>query len=691
MNNNKTISVLIVEDEVSSAVMLQAMLTKAGYTILAKVETGEEAVIKASELRPDIVLMDIQLSGKIDGIDAAYQIWNLYGIPFVYLTGGTNDEDFNRAKETMPFGYILKPYSFNLLSAVIELALYKFNTDWKLKETEKRNANILSSIPDKIFNLNIDGSFTTQSDEKLANEYYSAGFLNDSVLEKIKPLASEAISSNQIQYYEYSIKNKSVNNYYEARILNVGAGSVLVLLRDITEKKNAELELENYKAHLEELVEQRAKEIYAVNNNLKEEVKKSEKYQLNIKMFKQAIDQSPNLVVIVNRVGDIEYVNRKYCEITGYDPEDFTGGNLNRPANKVMPEPDMWSKIIKNNEWRGELYGLTKVGGIFYLKSKISSIKDSNNAILYYFLVSEDITQEKKERMLLEKTRELIESTDIQLQDKDLDWQEWKERMMSRNVSRTDKSLFRNIYNSFTQGAGFGSLLTLIDMMKSIDEKHEGKNLVDSSLFNMISSNAETAQDAFKTFSSIDFIISNDFVQEKISFADYYDFVKAVIFKINEYLKLKDQKIIINDLNASYKKAYVNINKEYFYKALYEGLINAIKFSKNKTYIIVIVSIVNRNSVITILNEPEKGSDGILGIPPEYEKIIFEPFYRLSKLVFEQYKTLDFGLGLTLIEKIIIKHGGDVVLKNIIDHSDIKREPLFKVSLAITLPLASEK
>ncbi len=691
MNNNKTISVLIVEDEVSSAVMLQAMLSKAGYTILAKVETGEEAVVKASELRPDIVLMDIQLGGKIDGIDAACQIWSLYGIPFVYLTGGTNDEDFNRAKETMPFGYILKPYSFNLLSAVIELALYKFNTDWKLKETEKRNANILASIPDKIFNLNIDGSFTTRSDEKLASEYYNAGFLNDSVLEKIKPLASEAVSSNQIQYYEYSIKNKSVNNYFEARILIVGAGSVLVLLRDITEKKNAELELENYKSHLEELVEQRAKEIYAVNNNLKEEVKKSEKYQLNIKMFKQAIDQSPNLVAIVNKSGNIEYVNKKYCEITGYEFEDFKGGNLNKPANKVMPEPDMWSKIIRNNEWSGELYGLTKIGGIFYLKSKISTIRDINNEILYYILLSEDITQEKQDRMLLEKTRELIESTDIEIQDKDLDWQEWKERMMSRNVSRTDKSLFRNIYNSFTQGAGFGSLLTLIDMMKSADEKHEGKNLVDSSLFKMIATNAETAQDAFKTFSSIDFIISNDFVQEKISFGDYYDFVKAVIFKINDLLKLKDQKIIINDLNASYRKAYVNINKEYFYKALYEGLINAIKFSKNKTYIIVIVSIINRNSVITILSEPEKGSDGILGIPPEYEKIVFEPFYRLSKLVFEQYKTLDFGLGLTLIEKIIMKHGGDVVLKNIIDHSDIKREPLFKVSLAITLPLASER
>jgi signal transduction histidine kinase len=154
---------------------------------------------------------------------------------------------------------------------------------------------------------------------------------------------------------------------------------------------------------------------------------------------------------------------------------------------------------------------------------------------------------------------------------------------------------------------------------------------------------------------------------------------------------IKDQKIILNDLNDLYKKAFVNLNKEYFYKAFYEGLINAIKFSKNKSTIIVIVSIINRNAVITILNEPEKGDSGIIGIPPEYEKIVFEPFYRLSKLVFEQYKTLDFGLGLTLIEKIAIKHGGEVLLKNILDHSDIKRDPQIKVSLAISLPLASDR
>ena len=90
---------------------------------------------------------------------------------------------------------------------------------------------------------------------------------------------------------------------------------------------------------------------------------------------------------------------------------------------------------------------------------------------------------------------------------------------------------------------------------------------------------------------------------------------------------------------------------------------------------------------ISMINEPEKSDEGIVGIPVEYGKVVFEPFYRLSKIVFEQYSTLDFGLGLTLIEKIVNKHGGEVYAENLIDHTDLKREPQTKVNLTITLPI----
>ena len=119
----------------------------------------------------------------------------------------------------------------------------------------------------------------------------------------------------------------------------------------------------------------------------------------------------------------------------------------------------------------------------------------------------------------------------------------------------------------------------------------------------------------------------------------------------------------------------------------YEALINAMKFSRQRTFITVFVSVAGRHVTLSIINDPEKGEEGIMGIPTEYEKVVFEPFFRLSKLVFERFHTLDFGLGLTLIEKIIGKHGGEVTIRNIVDHSDLKREAQVRVNLTINLPL----
>jgi len=79
-----------------------------------------------------------------------------------------------------------------------------------------------------------------------------------------------------------------------------------------------------------------------------------------------------------------------------------------------------------------------------------------------------------------------------------------------------------------------------------------------------------------------------------------------------------------------------------------------------------------------------------LGIPKEYEKVVFEPFYRLSKLVYEKYNTLDFGIGLTFVEKIVARHGGEIFAENIVDYSDITKDPQVKVNLMISLPFSRD-
>ena len=117
--------ILIVEDERVVAMDIQNRLKDLGYSVCGSASSGEDAVKKASELQPDLVLMDIVLKGKMDGIDAAGQIRERFNIPVVYLTAFSDEKTLQRARVTGPHGYILKPFDDRELRSNIEMALYK--------------------------------------------------------------------------------------------------------------------------------------------------------------------------------------------------------------------------------------------------------------------------------------------------------------------------------------------------------------------------------------------------------------------------------------------------------------------------------------------------------------------------------------------------------------------------------------
>jgi len=114
--------ILVVEDERVVARDIEKRLKKLGYVVTLTVASGEEAIKKTAETRPDLVLMDIQLKGKMDGIEAAERIRTDFDIPVIYLTAFADEETLQRAKATEPFGYILKPFDERDLHTAIEIA-----------------------------------------------------------------------------------------------------------------------------------------------------------------------------------------------------------------------------------------------------------------------------------------------------------------------------------------------------------------------------------------------------------------------------------------------------------------------------------------------------------------------------------------------------------------------------------------
>ncbi len=140
--------ILIVEDEAIVARDIQVQIKGLGYEPVGQAKRGEDAITLVEELRPDLVLMDIQLGGAMDGITAAQAIRSTQAIPVVFLTAFEADDMLARAQLTEPFGYILKPFSARELRTVIEMALYRSATDARLRKSEQQFRTIFEAEPE---------------------------------------------------------------------------------------------------------------------------------------------------------------------------------------------------------------------------------------------------------------------------------------------------------------------------------------------------------------------------------------------------------------------------------------------------------------------------------------------------------------------------------------------------------------
>jgi putative two-component system response regulator len=161
--------IMVVEDERIVARDLARQLTDLGYDVVACAYSGEEAVEKAGELHPDLVLMDIVLAGKMDGIAAAEKIAALSGTPVVYLTSYADDKTFGRAKLTGPSGYILKPVEKKQLHVAIELALHRRGIELNLQKNHAMIYGSMKGMIDAIAGtIELRGPYTAGHHERVA-------------------------------------------------------------------------------------------------------------------------------------------------------------------------------------------------------------------------------------------------------------------------------------------------------------------------------------------------------------------------------------------------------------------------------------------------------------------------------------------------------------------------------------------
>lgn len=143
--------VLIVEDEAIVAKDIAATLTRLGHVVVGRAATGDAAIELAGSAGPSVVLMDINLNGKMDGIEAATVIRARHHLPVVYLTAYSDDATFERAKITDPYGFLIKPFEERELQNLLLIAVHKHALQERIRQSEEMLQAVLGTMSDAVF------------------------------------------------------------------------------------------------------------------------------------------------------------------------------------------------------------------------------------------------------------------------------------------------------------------------------------------------------------------------------------------------------------------------------------------------------------------------------------------------------------------------------------------------------------
>ena len=231
-----TTNIYVVEDEFIVAENIIMDLKDFGYQVVGKAASGEEAVVGILDKRPDLILMDINLKGEINGIEVAQEVHKHLDVPIIFLTAYADERTLSSAKKAGAYGFLVKPFQAIDLKSVIEVAFNNYadihqakrqreQSALALKETEERYKQIVENVSDLIYTTNHRGEFT------FANPAVSilTGYNVDVIVGMhYSHLVREDYQESIVTFYKKVFKNREMDSYCEFPILTKGGEEVWI-------------------------------------------------------------------------------------------------------------------------------------------------------------------------------------------------------------------------------------------------------------------------------------------------------------------------------------------------------------------------------------------------------------------------------------------------------------------------------
>lgn len=371
MSARLPVNLMLVEDERVVAFDLKRQLSGFGYHVGAVVASGEQAIRRAEEVKPDLVLMDIHLEGRMDGIEAAAEIRSRHRVPVVFLTAYAEDDTLGRALDSRPFGYLVKPCEGRELHATIQMALARHEDEMFIQESEERLQLALDAGSLGVLEWD-------PATNKLKGDVHLGLFFGNRLLpldetsdtflsrvdkadrERVRAALDATAAGSKVMPVEFrTVGNHLPARYMEARVKAYGAGKaggrIVGILQDVTQRHRDEERL---------------------------------------RQSSVVFHTSAEAIAIIDTARRVAAVNPAFSRITGFAEEEVIGLDLNLLL-RVNPGPEHEISTLGDGEggyWHGEVRCYRKTGEAFRAWQSIGVVRNAEGVLTHYVMAFSDVT-----------------------------------------------------------------------------------------------------------------------------------------------------------------------------------------------------------------------------------------------------------------------------------------------------------
>ncbi|NOR87509.1 MAG: PAS domain S-box protein [Bacteroidales bacterium] len=418
--------VLIVEDEVINAKILQDFLVKKGYEVIGVVDSGEQSIDFVSKRKPDIILMDIELAGELSGIDAAEIINRNDHIPILYLTSQTDKKVVDKARETKPMGYVIKPFSPLQLEITMEMARKKILVDEELKNYQQYLENLV-----------VDRTRELLAEVKMHKDARQYAIENELTLKAITTAANDAIvlfdeygritfwnkaAELMFHYEEDEIINQNIRVLFSSDNQNDGFARGLELIQHAIDNKLNGKNIEMIATRADGIEIPVEMSMASVNiggdHNTISIVRdiSQRKHDLEeISRFKLIADLANYGLAITDASGQFIYINKYFSELLEYEQEEIIGHSFFSitPHIKRSEIADYIAEIsnIQGGEGR-EICFKTKNSKDVPVMINSIIVHDKYGQAKFYAVSAIDIRERKEYEENILRAKKLAEESD---------------------------------------------------------------------------------------------------------------------------------------------------------------------------------------------------------------------------------------------------------------------------------------